>query len=94
MGGRTSNSGMGGGTPQPVAPVITPPEVGARWDSKERKVTYRASFNDASGERVTVSGYLSKSYVIQEMRSRGASEEDIKRVREAFKNIDPKAYRR
>ena len=69
--------------------------VNARWNGIERKVVYSASFiNAETNKRESLSGYISKAGLWEDMKAKGATPEQIKEAKAIGKTIKASAYKR
>lgn len=108
-GASSQKSGAGAGASAGAEPVKTQAEIQAeidakrnsesiyptaKWDGTERKVVYRVSFTGPDGEDISLNNFISKGTLISEMKKRGATPEQIKKVREGLKKINPANYKR
>ena len=74
---------------------MTNVSVNARWNGIERKVVYSASFtNVETGKIELLSGYISKSGLYEDMKSAGATPQQIKEAKAIGKTIKASTYRR
>lgn len=74
---------------------MTSVSVNARWNRIEKKVVYSATFTNVETDKLEIlSGYISKSGLYEDMKTAGATPQQIKEAKAIGKTIKASAYRR